>query len=295
MDAPHLDLELTRLIERGDRRRAATMLVERFASDVYALCRAMVRDSTLAEDLAQDAFGRAITALESFRGEASPRTWLLKIARNRCLDHLAHAKRSPIDTHLDHDVDAHVEDAPPAIDLMVRREDAQRALAALAETERAIVVLHFGHGVGYPELAEAFAMKEGAVRMRVSRAVARMREALEVERTAASPMAAPASVPVARKSAGGVLDTLGRWVRGGRPAATSRDEASSRDEGERFEAEVGDEDRLERPPPPAAPRRMAPPSAAAPPRLAAGPPHPLHETAPGPLLGRLWALLDAMG
>ena len=50
----------------------------------------MVRDSRLAEDLSQDVFARAFAALDGFRGEASPRTWLLKIARNRCLDHLDH-------------------------------------------------------------------------------------------------------------------------------------------------------------------------------------------------------------
>src|SRR5262249_50533911 len=59
-----------------------------------------------------------------------------------------------------------------------RREDAERAMAALGESERALVVLHFGHGVGYPELADAFGIGQGAARMRVSRALARMRDAL---------------------------------------------------------------------------------------------------------------------
>jgi hypothetical protein len=46
------------------------------------------------------------------------------------------------------------------------------------------VVLHFGHGVGYPELADAFALREGTVRMRISRALSRMRAALAPDRLA---------------------------------------------------------------------------------------------------------------
>jgi hypothetical protein len=38
--------------------------------------------------------------------------------------------------------------------------------------------LHYGHGVGYPELADSFGIAQGAVRMRMSRALAKMRDVL---------------------------------------------------------------------------------------------------------------------
>jgi RNA polymerase sigma-70 factor (ECF subfamily) len=170
--------ELAHLIARGDRKRAASLLVRDHAPAVFALCRSMVRDPRTAEDLSQDAFARAFRALDGFRGEASPRTWLLKIARNRCLDHLARSRRAPWAGHDDPEPDDHAADEPPPYDLLARREDAERAMSALSETERALVVLHFGHGVGYPELADSFGLREGAVRMRISRALARMRFAL---------------------------------------------------------------------------------------------------------------------
>jgi RNA polymerase sigma-70 factor (ECF subfamily) len=170
--------ELARLIARGDRQRAAALLVRDHAPAVFALCRAMVRDHRLAEDLSQDAFARAFGALDGFRGEASPRTWLLKIARNHCLDHLARARRAPWAGADDPDPDEHAAEEPPPYDLLARREDAERAMAVLGESERALVVLHFGHGVGYPELADSFGLRAGAVRMRISRALARMRAVL---------------------------------------------------------------------------------------------------------------------
>jgi len=210
--------ELSRLIARGDRSRAASLLVKEYAPAVFSLCRAMVRDSRLAEDLSQDAFARAFAALDGFRGEASPRTWLLKIARNRCLDHLDRLKRAPWGGEQP-EPDELSSDDPAPVDLLSRRQDAERGMAVLAEGERALVVLHFGHGVGYPELADSFGIREGAVRMRVSRALARMRAALaptdvELSRTdveaaledrdmaaAPAPSMPPSSRPLARTRA----------------------------------------------------------------------------------------------
>jgi RNA polymerase sigma-70 factor (ECF subfamily) len=164
----------------SDRLMDPATLVQLYAPAVFGLCRAMVRDTQLAEDLSQDTFARAFAAIESFRGEASPRTWLLKIARNRCLDHLDHVKRAPWGRDPDPEPDDHAVDEPAAIDMLANREDAERAMSVLGESERALVVLHFGHGVGYPELAASFGIGQGAVRMRVSRALARMRDALVV-------------------------------------------------------------------------------------------------------------------
>src|SRR5688572_20262226 len=142
----------------------------------------MVRERDLAEDLAQDVFSSAFTNLRGFRAEASPRTWLLTIARNRCIDHLRRARRELWADGSDeaHEPDAHADDAPLAPELLLRRDDVEAALAELGEGERALVVLRFRHGLEYPELASVFGLREGTVRMRLSRALARMR--LELER-----------------------------------------------------------------------------------------------------------------
>ena len=177
-------------------------LVRMYAADVFALCRAMVRDTSLAEDLAQEAFARAFAALGGYRAEASPRTWLLKIARNACLDHIARVKRAPWGRDPDPEPDDHVTDQPAPYDLLADRDAAQQAMAVLGETERALVVLHYGHGVGYPELADSFGLAQGAVRMRMSRALAKMREALvHDEAEAALDFELARSAPASRSAA----------------------------------------------------------------------------------------------
>lgn len=78
------------------------------------------------------------------------------------------------------------------------------ALDVLAEGDRALIVLRFKNGLEYDELATAFGLREGTVRMRVSRALARMRHVLEGDErtmppagTPPPPPRAPAAAPMA--------------------------------------------------------------------------------------------------
>ncbi|HTM22860.1 MAG TPA: sigma-70 family RNA polymerase sigma factor, partial [Kofleriaceae bacterium] len=115
-----------------DRRQAGEWLVRTYAGEVLGLCTAMVRDRAAAEDLTQEVFGAAFAALGEFRGDASVRTWILAIARNRCIDHLRARKREPFPGGDDGDLDAQPDEAPLPGDLLGRRDQVEAALAALA-------------------------------------------------------------------------------------------------------------------------------------------------------------------
>jgi RNA polymerase sigma-70 factor (ECF subfamily) len=198
--------DLQQWIASGNVRRAASALVVDYGSDVFATCLAMVRNRAAAEDLTQDIFSDAIRGLSSYRGESTPRTWLLSIARHRCIDFLRARKRDPWGGPLSEENDP---DAQPDLDAsgpewLANRDQVNLALEALPEGDRALVVLRFKNGLEYDELATAFGLRPGTVRMRVSRALARMREALEpapVQRARAPvpppAMAAPAPRAVA--------------------------------------------------------------------------------------------------
>src|SRR5687768_9483708 len=64
---------------------AFNTFVERYQQTVVNLCTSILRDASLAEDVAQDTFIRAWKNLPGFKGE-SAKSWLLRIATNRCLD-----------------------------------------------------------------------------------------------------------------------------------------------------------------------------------------------------------------
>jgi RNA polymerase sigma-70 factor (ECF subfamily) len=63
------------------------VLVERYQQRIFRLvAKWLGPDHTGIEDVTQDVFVRAYTALDTFRGDASFRTWLTRIALNRCRD-----------------------------------------------------------------------------------------------------------------------------------------------------------------------------------------------------------------
>lgn len=174
------DAILLDLVARGGARSGGAWLVREYAEDVYTLCRAIVRDRDVAEDLAHDAFARALDALTTYRGDASPRTWLLTIARHRCFDHLRAAKRERALLFDDSDAgETHADDVPSIVDQLTSAESLRLALDALDEGDRALVVLRHGHAMDYASIAEVFGVREGAIRMRLSRATARMRDAID--------------------------------------------------------------------------------------------------------------------
>jgi RNA polymerase sigma-70 factor, ECF subfamily len=76
--------------ERGPDHDSATELLRemysRYGGTVYGRCCYLLRDRLKAEDAMQDVFAKALTNLAGFRAEASPITWLIKIATNHCLN-----------------------------------------------------------------------------------------------------------------------------------------------------------------------------------------------------------------
>ncbi len=63
-------------------------LYQRYGSHVYGRCHYLLRDRAKAEDAMQEVFARAIEHQQGFRAEASPLTWLMKIATHHCLNTL---------------------------------------------------------------------------------------------------------------------------------------------------------------------------------------------------------------
>ena len=171
---------------------AYNLLVTRHERAVFNVCLRLLRDVPAAEDAAQDTFIRAWTGIASFRG-GQVRPWLLRIATNRCYDLLRSRGRRPA-TSLDAEP-FEIEpvwssrgetDEPPEV-FALRAELAihlERALATLPDDQRLVVVLADVHGFDYQEVAAVTGAALGTVKSRLSRARARLRQALHDDPTA---------------------------------------------------------------------------------------------------------------
>src|SRR5262249_2584781 len=84
---PHDDAEVVARFRAGDR-RAFDELVQRHQTSLKRLLLPYVKNEHDAQDVAQKVFVRAFERIDTFRGEASFRTWLYRIAVNLALNHI---------------------------------------------------------------------------------------------------------------------------------------------------------------------------------------------------------------
>ena len=184
---PSHDASLAISASRGDR-RAFTRLVEENKRSVYGLCLRLLSDPEEARDAAQEAFTRAYASLESYDLEQAFAPWVLRIARNHCLDLLR--RRIPARARVE--LDAEDEDGPPreladttseraddAIQKAQTREALDRAVAALPPNYREVVHLFHVEQLSYKEIATTMGIPLGTVMTWLHRARAQLRNLLE--------------------------------------------------------------------------------------------------------------------
>lgn len=171
---------------------AFNLIVLRHQRAVFNVCLRTLNDAALAEDAAQEAIVRAWQRADTFRGGAVL-PWLLRIARNRAIDIIRERARRPASS-----MDAEPYEMEPTWSTQVQREapearalrnevaDAlERALAALPEDQRAVVLLSDVQGMPYEDVAAATGSALGTVKSRLSRARAKLRQALTDDPAAA--------------------------------------------------------------------------------------------------------------
>jgi len=157
-------------------------------SDVRRFVFHFVQNAALAEELTQDAFLKAHEAWGSFRGEAPERIWLLRIARNVCLDYLRsprarQAKAAPLD-ECGGMATAPGREPPLTVEQAARQaemtECVQEFVLSLPETLRTPLILHDMEGLTNAQIAQVLGVSLEAAKMRLHRARARLRDMMEV-------------------------------------------------------------------------------------------------------------------
>jgi RNA polymerase sigma-70 factor (ECF subfamily) len=171
------DAELIDRWQRGDE-AAATELVRRHTGAVARYLGAAGASEDV-DDLVQETFFRAFNRLDSFRGTASFRTWLMAIGSNALKDLRRKNMRRPVVALEDRDVVDHGGD-PHSV--TVERELERRlehAVARLPLMQRDVFLLRAQQGIGYEEIAEVLETSVGAARVHYHQAVKRLKRKME--------------------------------------------------------------------------------------------------------------------
>ena len=173
------DEVLAEAARAGDR-QAFSALISRYRSVAVAYARARLGNAEEAEDAAQEAFVRAYLSLDRFRSAACWGPWLMTILRNHCNDTLR--KRTTRKTEA-LDVEWADSQPSPQTQMLIREgtEELNAAVMALPENYRIPVIMHYGMGRTYKEIALAIGTKESTVVGRMAGALRVLRRRLRLE------------------------------------------------------------------------------------------------------------------
>lgn len=166
-------------------------LVERYSSDIYALLYRLTSNPDEASDLTQDTFLRALRSVKGFRGDASLKTWLFRIAINESRNRFRWWKRRRRDVTVSLDVaigdtdrtlhDTLADRGESPEDSALARERESRladALGELPDIYREAIVLCDIEGLSYEETAATLGVNLGTVKSRISRGRQELRNGL---------------------------------------------------------------------------------------------------------------------
>jgi len=184
------DEQLVQRVRGGDR-QAFGVLVVRYQDRIFNLVYRMCGRHAEAEELAQEAFLRALERIDQFAGRSRFYTWLFRIAANLTISHQRRRQRVRF-----HSMDAGQDDrpddgvtadiarrrAPDPVEAAVAGETRDRvaeALAAMDEPFRIVLVLRDMQDMDYAEMADVLDVPVGTIKSRLFRARRLLRDELK--------------------------------------------------------------------------------------------------------------------
>lgn len=166
--------ELIALCRQGDRNAQRT-LYEQTSVRIFRLLTRMTRSADVAEDLAQETYLKAFSAIATFDERSGVDTWLYRIAVNEALQWLRRKKPvslAPEVAAARPDTRNHGRDVAAQLDI-------ENAMAALDPMDRAMLLLRYQEGLDYRCIAEITEVAMGTVASRLNRARDRLRGLLK--------------------------------------------------------------------------------------------------------------------
>jgi len=168
----------------GDAEALETLL-EQHEPRVYRFARRLCRHHEDAEDVLQESLLAAARGLSGFRGASSLSTWLFSIARSYCIKKRRRSRFAPTEVSLDVGEADRVQEPPdpapgPEETLHAKRLETalEGAIAGLDRKYREVFVLRDVEGLTASEVATVTGLSVAAIKSRLHRARARVREEL---------------------------------------------------------------------------------------------------------------------
>jgi RNA polymerase sigma-70 factor (ECF subfamily) len=180
------DVQLMLDVKAGDE-ASFELLLRKYRTPLVNFLYRMVRDTAVAEDLAQEVFLRVYRAREDYAPSAKFTTWMFRIATNLALSSVRDNRHRRMEISMDESADPGEEDArplevadrTPSVEQELlsrsRAEMILRAIHSLPEKQRAAVLLHKYQELDYDEIARVLECSESALKSLLFRAYETLR------------------------------------------------------------------------------------------------------------------------
>ena len=152
------------------RTRAYEELMRRHDKLMFSVCLRLVGNRQDAEDITQDVMLKIFSKLHSFEGRSSFKTWMVRVTRNTCKDWL---KKKAISKHYS---DALAREPQEQSTIEYREDRLIDLLKDLSPADREVLTLRFVADLSLQEVAEITDLSLSATKMRLYRAIDRLRE-----------------------------------------------------------------------------------------------------------------------
>ena len=156
-------------------------LVKKYAGPATGAAYVLLRNTEDARDASQEAFVRAWRAIKRFRTGAPFYPWYAAILRNVCISRLRRKSRRREYSLSEGNADDHAENPGVLAERNERADRVWRAVLALSEAHREIVVLNHFQSMSYKEISSALSIPIGTVMSRLHSARNALREKLKGE------------------------------------------------------------------------------------------------------------------
>ncbi len=150
---------------------------------LYRYVLSLVHDTAEAEDLTQDTFLRAYQRQDSLRDSQAMLAWLYRIATHVCLDRLRQrTRRDPLESDIDPAEVETMDTEGPSLQQVIEQNEmsacVQSYLARLADSYRAVILLHDMHELTALEISGLLDLSLPTVKIRLHRARQKLRTLL---------------------------------------------------------------------------------------------------------------------
>ncbi len=165
------------LAAKGDE-NAFSDIVREYEKAVYGYALSFCKNTEDAFDISQDAFLKLWRTLPKYKGNCSPKTWIMGIVRTVAIDFLrAKYKRSTLPLYgeneelpFDHPDESIEANPAMAYEQKERERLVRLAMASLPPDLKETLYLREMEGLAYDEIAKILGVREGTVKSRISRA-----------------------------------------------------------------------------------------------------------------------------